>query len=153
MDGRRDRRLEDWVELAAAAVERARRSLGDEEVSRRVDAGVTDDEYETVVRVLRAMGRDLQSTGPDLTALDGRLQAHVAQHPHVPESPEDASPSDGRSEAVAEDQAEVEQNPEPTLDDLPPHERGAVRPAELAMRLARLRNPILPHPRRQPGKR
>ena len=158
MQGRRDRRLEDWVELAAAAVERARQSLGEDEVARRVDAGVTDDEYDTVVRVLRAMGRDLQSTGPDLTALDGRLQAHVAQHPHVPEPPEDASPSDGRPEAVAEDQAEgdkaaVEQNPEPTLDDLPPHERGAVRPAELAMRLARLRNPILPHPRRQPGKR
>jgi len=141
MDGRRDRRLEDWVELAAAAVERARRSLGDDEVSRRVDAGVTDEEYDTVVRVLRTMGRDLQASGPDLTALDARLQAHVEQHPHVPEAPEDAS-----SAAPAE-RAAVEQNPEPTLDDLPPHERGAVRPAELAKRLARLRNPIMPHPR------
>jgi hypothetical protein len=148
MEGRRDRRLEDWVELAAAAVERARRSLGDDEVSRRVDAGVTDEEYDTVVRVLRAMGRDLQASGPDLTALDSRLQAHVELHPHVPEAPEDAS-----STADPTGRAAVEQNPEPTLDDLPPHERGAVRPAELAKRLARLRNPILPHPRRQPGKR
>ena len=138
MEGKRDRRLEDWVELAAAAVERARRSLGDDEVARRVEASVTDEDYETVVRVLRTMGRDLQSTGPDLSALDARLRGagHVEHHPHVPESPEEAAAGS------------AEQNPEPSLDDLPPHERGAVRPAELAKRLARLRNPILPHPRR-----
>ena len=78
MEGKRDRRLEDWVELAAAAVERARRSLGDDEVARRVEASVTDEDYETVVRVLRTMGRDLQSTGPDLSALDARLRGGSA---------------------------------------------------------------------------
>lgn len=133
VDGKRDRRLEDWVELAAAAVERARRSIGDAEVARRVEVGVSDDDYEVVVRVLRTMGRDLQSTGPDLSSLDARLRGagHVEQHPHVPEAPE--------------------QNPEPTLDDLPPHERANLTPAELARKLARLRNPILPHPRRGRG--
>lgn len=144
MDGRRDRRLEDWVELAAAAVERARRSLGDDEVARRVDESVSDEDYDTVVRVLRTMGRDLQPTGPDLTSLDARLRAtHVEHHPHVPASPEDVAPDRGSPA-----DARPEQNPEPALDDLPPHERGAVRPAELARQLARLRNPILPHPRR-----
>lgn len=161
MDGRRDRRLEDWVELAAAAVERARRSLGDDEVARRVEESVSDEDYDTVVRVLRTMGRDLQSTGPDLTSLDARLRAtHVEHHPHVPASPEDVapdrgSPADARPEQTPADarpeqtpaDTRPEQNPEPTLDDLPPHERGAVRPAELARQLARLRNPILPHPR------
>lgn len=177
MEGKRDRRLEDWVELAAAAVERARRSLGDDEVARRVEASVTDEDYETVVRVLRTMGRDLQSTGPDLSALDARLRGagHVEHHPHVPESPEDAAtgtteadavpgttgadavPGTGGSVTVPRGPADAsgtpapEQNPEPSLDDLPPHERGAVRPAELAKRLARLRNPILPHPRRGRG--
>ena len=58
----RGRRLEDWVELAAAAVERARRSLGDEEVSRRVERSVSDEDYEVVVRVLRTMGRELGET-------------------------------------------------------------------------------------------
>jgi hypothetical protein len=143
VDGKRDRRLEDWVELAAAAVERARRSLGDDEVARRVDAGVSDDDYEVVVRVLRTMGRDLQSTGTDLSALDARLRAgHVEQHPHVPEPPEDAAGAEA---------APIERNPEPTLDDLPAHERAGLTPAELARKLARLRNPILPHPRRGRG--
>ncbi|WP_146793800.1 hypothetical protein [Agrococcus baldri] len=138
MDGKRDRRLEDWVELAAAAVERARRSIGDEEVARRVAASVSDDEYEVVVRVLRTMGRDLQSSGTDLSALDARLRAgHVEQHPHVPQTPEDAT--------------QPPANPEATLDELPAQERANLTPAELARKLARLRNPILPHPRRGRG--
>ncbi|SFS09304.1 hypothetical protein SAMN04487783_1238 [Agrococcus baldri] len=145
VDGKRDRRLEDWVELAAAAVERARRSIGDDEVARRVDAGVTDEDYEVVVRVLRTMGRDLQSTGPDLSALDARLRAgHVEQHPHVPEPPDDVMGADAAPAAV-------ERNPEPTLADLPAHERANLTPAELARKLARLRNPVLPHPRRGRG--
>lgn len=148
MDGKRDRRLEDWVELAAAAVERARGSLGRDEVARRVEASVSDDDYETVVRVLRTMGRDLQSSGADLTSLDARLRAaaHVEQHPHVPETPEDAAAAEPDGPAPAA------KNPESTLDDLPRHERGAASPAELARRLARLRNPILPHPRRGRGR-
>ncbi|MCR8671985.1 hypothetical protein [Agrococcus sp. HG114] len=138
----RGRRLEDWVELAAAAVERARQSLGDDEVARRVAGSVSDDDYETTVRVLRTMGRDLQSTSPDLSALDARLRgAHVEPHPHVPEAPEDAAPQDPAP------QTSVPQNPEPTLGELPRRERGDVRPADLARELLRLRNPILPHPR------
>lgn len=137
MDGKRDRRLEDWVELAAAAVERARRSIGKDEVARRVEASVTDEDYDTVVRVLRTMGRDLQSTGTDLTSLDARLRdaSHVEQHPHVPEAPDDAPT----------------QNPEPTLRDLPGQQQSKLSPAELALKLTRLRNPILPHPRRGRG--
>ncbi|MFJ6113746.1 hypothetical protein ACIQC8_06500 [Agrococcus sediminis] len=135
----RNRRLEDWVELAAAAVERARRSLGDEEVASRVEAGVSDEDYETTVRVLRTMGRDLQASGTDLTALDARLRGHGEHAPHVPEAPEDA---DEGSEWG------LERGPQPTLDELPPHERGSMPPMEVAKRLARLRNPILPHPRR-----
>lgn len=149
MDGKRDRRLEDWVELAAAAVERARRSIGDEEVARRVEEGVTDEDYEVVVRVLRTMGRDLQSTSPDLSALDARLRAgHVEQHPHVPESPDDAASADPAAPGSTRSEAA---NPEPTLADLPSHERANLTPAELAKKLARLRNPILPHPRRGRG--
>lgn len=153
MDGRRDRRLEDWVELAAAAVERARRSIGKDEVARRVEASVTDEEYETVVRVLRAMGRDLQSSGVDLTSLDARLRGHVEPHPHVPETPEDAATHDtavGGAAASAGQGSEQdpEQNPEPTLRELPGQQRESLTPAELARKLARLRNPILPHPRR-----
>lgn len=143
MEGRRERRLEDWVELAAAAVERAKRSIGADEVARRVDAGVTDDEYETVVRVLRTMGRDLQSTGPDLDALDARLRTHVEAHPHVPETPEDAAAKEELDSAEP-----VPDSPESTLDDLPASERAGMTPAQLARKLARLRNPILPHPRR-----
>ncbi len=152
MDGRR-RRLEVWVELAAAAVERARRSLGDDEVARRVEAAVTDEEYETVVRVLRTMGRDLQSTAPDLTMLESQLRAaHVEQHPHVPEAPEDTgTPHAAPAASTGGAHRPVERNPESTLDELPLHERDAVRPAELAKRLARLRNPVLPHPRRGRG--
>lgn len=154
MDGKRERRLEDWVELAAAAVERARRSIGKDEVARRVHASVTDEEYETVVRVLRTMGRDLQSSGADLTELDARLRAagHVEQHPHVPESPEDAA-TEAALETSAEPNPESNPpaNPEPTLDELPPRERTGATPAELARKLARLRNPILPHPRRGRG--
>ncbi|MCH1881817.1 hypothetical protein [Agrococcus sp. ARC_14] len=146
MDGKRDRRLEDWVELAAAAVERARRSIGNDEVAKRVEDSVSDEDYEAVVRVLRTMGRDLQSTSADLTSLDARLRAgHVEQHPHVPESPEDAAPTE---DAMPAEEPEVEQNPESTLGDLPAKERANLTPAELAKQLARLRNPILPHPRR-----
>lgn len=160
----RGRRLEDWVELAAAAVERARRSLGDEEVSRRVERSVSDEDYETTVRVLRTMGRDLQATSPDLSVLDARLRGHVEPHPHVPEAPEDA----GRAEHEAADASRARRgkpgfalddddasgrNPEPTLDDLPVRERGGKTPAELAKELLRLRNPILPHPRTRPGPR
>ncbi|WP_405218952.1 hypothetical protein [Agrococcus sp. Ld7] len=143
MDRNRNRRLEDWVELAAAAVERSRRSIGADEVARRVEASVSDEDYETVVRVLRTMGRDLQSTGNDLTALDERLRAstHVEHHPHVPETPEDAATHEQRVDAP-------EQNPEPTLRDLPARRRSDLTPAQLAMQLARLRNPILPHPGR-----
>lgn len=134
----RGRRLEDWVELAAAAVAKARGSLGDDEVARRIEATVSAEDRETVVRVLRTLGRDLQAhraEGTDLTALDARLRgAHDA--PHVPAAPGD----------------EPERSPEPTLDELPAEQvRGATRPADLARQLARLRNPILPHPRRKPG--
>lgn len=145
MDRNRNRRLEDWVELAAAAVERSRRSIGADEVARRVQASVSDEDYDTVVRVLRTMGRDLQSTGADLTALDERLRAsaHVEQHhPHVPETPEDAATHD---QSLADPPA---QNPEPTLRDLPGQQRSKLTPAQLALQLARLRNPILPHPGR-----
>lgn len=143
MDSNRNRRLEDWVELAAAAVERSRRSIGADEVARRVEASVSDEDYDTVVRVLRTMGRDLQSTGADLTALDERLRAsaHVEHHPHVPEAPEDAA----EHELVAD---APEQNPESTLRDLPKAQQQHLTPAQLAMQLARLRNPILPHPGR-----
>lgn len=140
----RNRRLEDWIELAAAAIERARRSLGDAEVARRTEASVSDDDYETTVRVLRTLGRDLQATAPDLSALDARLRAHSEHHPHVPEAPEDATDA---VPPVGGDAAPLERGPQPTLDELPPNERGALRPAELARRLARLRNPIMPHPR------
>ncbi|WP_072314600.1 hypothetical protein [Agrococcus sp. Marseille-P2731] len=148
MDGKRERRLEDWVELAAAAVERARRSHGKDEVARRVDASLTDEDYETVVRVLRTMGRDLQVSGPNLTTLDARLRgsAHVDQHPHVPQTPEDAAESEQGGEM-----ADDARNPESTLADLPPAERAGLSPAELARKLARLRNPVLPHPRRGRG--
>ncbi len=154
----RNRRLEDWIELAAAAVEHARRSLGDAEVARRTEASVSDDDYETTVRVLRTLGRDLQSTGPDLSALDARLRgaAHVEHAPHVPSAPEDAqSPDVGSPDASdahgdAAEASPLERGPQPTLDELPAdelrNERG-VRPADLAKRLARLRNPIMPHPR------
>lgn len=144
MERNRNRRLEDWVELAAAAVERSRRSIGADEVARRVEASVSDEDYDTVVRVLRTMGRDLQSTGGDLTALDERLRAsaHVEHHPHVPETPEDAATHD---QSVAD---APEQNPEPTLRDLPGQQHSKLTPAQLAMQLARLRNPILPHPGR-----
>lgn len=149
MDGQRQRRLESWVELAAAAVERARRSLGDDEVARRVDAAVTDEEYETVVRVLRTMGRDLQSSAPDLTSLDARLRgAPVEPHPHVPAAPEDEAPTTDARRRGGRAKPPVERNPEPSLHELPAHELDAARPAELAKRLARLRNPVLPHPRR-----
>lgn len=144
MDRNRNRRLEDWVELAAAAVERSRRSLGTDEVARRVEASVSDEDYDTVVRVLRTMGRDLQSSGGDLTALDERLRAsaHVEHHPHVPETPEDAATHD---QSVAD--APV-QNPEPTLREVPDQQHSKLTPAQLALQLARLRNPILPHPGR-----
>lgn len=175
----RGRRLEDWVELAAAAVERARRALGKDEVARRVEHSVSDADYETTVRVLRTMGRDLQSTDADLTALDARLRgAHVDPHTHVPEAPEDAARAEveleaagaartaleregadavpgtraPRSFALDDDDASARPNPEPSLDDLPPKERGAVRPSDLAKELLRLRNPILPHPRHGRGK-
>ncbi|WP_347755531.1 hypothetical protein [Agrococcus sp. ProA11] len=152
MDRNRNRRLEDWVELAAAAVERSRRSIGADEVARRVEASVSDEDYDTVVRVLRTMGRDLQSTGADLTALDERLRAsaHVEHHPHVPETPEDAATHDQLVADVPEQNPEqsVEQNPEPTLRDLPGQQRSKLTPAQLALQLARLRNPILPHPGR-----
>jgi len=156
----RNRRLEDWIELAAAAVERARRSLGDAEVARRTEASVSDEDYETTVRVLRTLGRDLQSTSTDLSALDARLRGHVEHAPHVPEAPEDATDATSTMSADATDASSadasspdvpagpLERGPQPTLDDLPPSERGvAMRPAELAKRLARLRNPIMPHPR------
>lgn len=160
----RGRRLEDWVELAAAAVERARRSLGDEEVSRRVERSVSDEDYETTVRVLRTMGRDLQATSPDLSLLDARLRGHVEQHPHVPEAPEDAGHAEheaadasharrGKPGFAHGDDDASDRNPEPTLDDLPVRERGGKTPAELAKELLRLRNPILPHPRTRPGAR
>lgn len=135
----RNRGLESWVELAAAAVERARRSHGDAEVARRVAAGVSPEDYETTVRVLRTLGRDLQATGADLTVLDARLRAHGEHAPHVPEAPEDAEELPGVG---------IETNPQPTLGELPPPERGSLPPMEVAKRLARLRNPILPHPRR-----
>lgn len=143
MESNRNRRLEDWVELAAAAVERARRSIGADEVARRVEASVSDEDYDTVVRVLRTMGRDLQSTGGDLTALDERLRAsaHAEHHAHVPETPEDAA----AHELIAD---VPEQNPESTLHDLPKAQQQHLTPAQLAMQLARLRNPILPHPGR-----
>lgn len=144
MDPNRNRRLEDWVELAAAAVERSRRSIGADEVARRVEASVSDEDYDTVVRVLRTMGRDLQSTGADLTALDERLRAsaHVEHQPHVPETPEDAATHERRADPP-------ERNPESTLRDLPEQQREKhLTPAQLALELARLRNPILPHPRR-----
>ncbi|MGY3127373.1 hypothetical protein ACVWW9_000872 [Agrococcus sp. UYP33] len=143
----RNRRLEDWIDLAAAAIERARASLGDAEVARRTEASVSDADYETTVRVLRTLGRDLQSTGPDLSALDARLRgsAHVEHAPHVPSAPEDASDDAGNAPA----RPPLERGPQATLDELSSDdlaERG-VRPAELAKRLARLRNPIMPHPR------
>jgi hypothetical protein len=145
----RGRRLEDWVELAAAAVERGKRSLGDEEVARRVEASVSDADYETTVRVLRTMGRDLQATAPDLSALDARLRGHVEPHPHVPEVPEDADAGEAATgDANADAGARRELSPESTLDDLPANERGSLSPMEIAKQLARLRNPILPHPRR-----
>ncbi len=136
----RNRRLEDWIELAAAAVERARSSLGDAEVARRTEASVSDEDYETTVRVLRTLGRDLQATSTDFTALDARLRGgvHGEHAPHVPEAPEDAATGEAEP---------LERGQQPTLDELPPSERGAMRPAELAKRLARLRNPIMPHPR------
>ncbi len=145
----RNRRLEDWIELASAAVERARRSLGDAEVARRTEASVSDEDYETTVRVLRTLGRDLQATTTDFSALDARLRggAHGEHAPHVPEAPEDATDatgSSGSAEASADRPAGGEQ---PALDGLSPSEYAALRPAELAKRLARLRNPILPHPR------
>jgi hypothetical protein len=156
----RNRRLEDWIDLAAAAVERARRSLGDDEVARRTEASVSDEDYETTVRVLRTLGRDLQSTSTDFTALDARLRGHVEHAPHVPEAPEDATDAPGTDAAVADateaepaaDSAEttvppLDRGPQATLDDLPLSERAGMRPAELAKRLARLRNPIMPHPR------
>lgn len=149
----RNRRLEDWIELAAAAVERARRSLGDAEVARRTEASVSDEDYETTVRVLRTLGRDLQSTGTDFSALDARLRGHAEHAPHVPEAPEDAAdavPPVGDATAASSPDASatpLERGPQATLDDLPLSERGAMRPAELAKRLARLRNPIMPHPR------
>ncbi|WP_413317895.1 hypothetical protein AA0Z99_12630 [Agrococcus sp. 1P02AA] len=159
MDGKRERRLEDWVELAAAAVERARRSHGKDEVARRVDASVTDEDYETVVRVLRTMGRDLQVAGPDLTTLDARLRgsAHVEQHPHVPPTPEDAAESQQAQSQQAQSQQagpmpDDGRNPEATLADLPPADRAGLSPAELARALARMRNPVLPHPRRGRGR-
>lgn len=152
----RNRRLEDWIELASAAVERARRSLGDAEVARRTEASVSDEDYETTVRVLRTLGRDLQATTTDFSALDARLRgAHGEHAPHVPEAPEDAADAatpagedatvpSGSAEASADRPAGGEQ---PVLDGLSPSEYAALRPAELAKRLARLRNPILPHPR------
>ncbi|MGM1029035.1 MAG: hypothetical protein ACQEWM_04070 [Actinomycetota bacterium] len=153
----RNRRLEDWIELAAAAVERARRSLGDAEVTRRTEASVSDEDYETTVRVLRTLGRDLQATATDFSALDARLRggAHGEHAPHVPEAPEDATDAappagaDGTDAAGSADASAqpLERGEQATLDDLPASERGALRPAELAKRLARLRNPIMPHPR------
>lgn len=161
----RNRRLEDWIDLAAAAIERARRSLGDAEVARRTEASVSDEDYETTVRVLRTLGRDLQSTSVDLSALDARLRGHSEHAPHVPEAPEDADGGPGVSSAagagadasvdagpvdagpVDASTAPAERGAQPTLDELPPGERGSMRPAELAKRLARLRNPIMPHPR------
>lgn len=151
----RNRRLEDWIELAAAAVERARRSLGDAEVARRTEASVSDEDYETTVRVLRTLGRDLQASSTDFTALDARLRgAHGEHAPHVPEAPEDATDAaagdaDATGPAGSAEAATppLERGAQPTLDELPPNERGAMRPAELAKRLARLRNPIMPHPR------
>ena len=153
----RNRRLEDWIELAAAAVERARRSLGEAEVARRTEASVSDEDYETTVRVLRTLGRDLQSTSTDFSALDARLRGHAEHAPHVPEAPEDATDAvpppgadatDASSADASSPATPLDRGPPPTLDDLPPSERGAaMRPAELAKRLARLRNPILPHPR------
>ncbi|MGC5076241.1 hypothetical protein [Agrococcus sp. DT81.2] len=154
----RNRRLEDWIELAAAAVERARRSLGDAEVARRTEASVSDEDYETTVRVLRTLGRDLQATSTDFSALDARLRGHAEHAPHVPEAPEDATdavPPVGADATEADSTSgadasatRLDRGPQATLDDLPPSERGApMRPAELAKRLARLRNPILPHPR------
>lgn len=142
----RGRRLEDWVELAAAAVAKARGSLGDDEVARRIEASVSEEDRETVVRVLRTLGRDLQAHHTDLTALDARLRgAHDA--PHVPASPEDADTESRRDPGSG-------RGPEAALGDLPPDaSRGAVRPADLAKQLAKLRNPILPHPRRKPGAR
>lgn len=153
----RNRRLEDWIELAAAAVERARRSLGDAEVARRTEASVSDDDYETTVRVLRTLGRDLQSTSTDFSALDARLRGggHGEHAPHVPEAPEDAADAVPPASADATDPAgSAEASPQPIErgeqakpDALPPNEYAALRPADLAKRLARLRNPILPHPR------
>ncbi|WP_404312414.1 hypothetical protein LG314_00785 [Agrococcus terreus] len=147
----RGRRLEDWVELAAAAVAKARGALGDDEVERRIAASVSDEDRETVVRVLRTLGRDLQAHGMDLTALDARLRMHDA--PHVPAAPEDGG------EGLTPGGPAARRGREATLGDLPPEalredaERGAVRPADLAKRLARLRNPILPHPRHKPPAR
>lgn len=147
----RGRRLEDWVELAAAAVAKARGALGDDEVERRIAASVSEEDRETVVRVLRTLGRDLQSHGMDLTALDARLRVHDA--PHVPAAPEDGAGEEPPSGGPA-----TRRGREATLGDLPPEalgdgDRGAVRPADLAKRLARLRNPILPHPRHTPPTR
>jgi hypothetical protein len=148
----RNRRLEDWIDLAAAAVERARKSLGDAEVARRTEASVSDEDYETTVRVLRTLGRDLQSTSTDFTALDARLRGHVEHAPHVPEAPEDATDAAGADATDVEPAADaaatpLDRGPQATLDDLPLSERAGMRPAELAKRLARLRNPIMPHPR------
>lgn len=153
----RNRRLEDWIELASAAVERARRSLGDAEVARRTEATVSDEDYETTVRVLRTLGRDLQATTTDFSALDARLRggSHGEHAPHVPEAPEDVADAPSPAGADATDpagSAEASAQPlapgeQPALDGLSPSEYAALRPAELAKRLARLRNPILPHPR------
>ncbi|WP_306233766.1 hypothetical protein [Agrococcus beijingensis] len=151
MSVHRGRRLEDWVELAAAAVERAKRSLGDQEVARRVEASVSDEDYETTVRVLRTMGRDLQASAPDLSALDARLRGHVEPHPHVPEVPEEAPAATSELAAERGPASETDRpdkTAQATLDDLPIDERGSLSPMEVAKQLARLRNPILPHPRR-----
>ena len=65
----------------------------------------------------------------------------------------DASPARRREPGFALDDDASDGNPEPTLDDLPPRERGGKTPAEIAKELLRLRNPILPHPRTRPGAR